>query len=75
MFPSDHVVADGARFAEVIEAGVKLAAAGENIVVLGVPPTRVETGYGYIEQGASVAGESERAAREALSREAGPAYG
>ncbi len=57
VFPSDHVVADGTRFAEVIAAGVKLAAAGENIVVLGVPPTRVETGYGYIEQGASVAGE------------------
>ena len=57
VFPSDHVVADGARFAEVIAAGVKLAAAGENIVVLGVPPTRPETGYGYIEQGASVAGE------------------
>ncbi len=57
IFPSDHVVADGARFAEVIRAGIKLAAAGENIVVLGVPPTRVETGYGYIEQGASVAGE------------------
>ena len=57
VFPSDHVVADIARFAEVILAGVKLAAAGENIVVLGVPPTRVETGYGYIEQGASVAGD------------------
>ena len=57
VFPSDHVVADTARFAEVILAGVKLAAAGENIVVLGVPPTRPETGYGYIEQGSSVAGE------------------
>ena len=51
VFPSDHVVADTKRFAEVIEAGVRLAAAGEHIVVLGVPPTRIETGYGYIEQG------------------------
>jgi mannose-1-phosphate guanylyltransferase len=51
IFPSDHVVKDGARFAEVIRAGVKLAASGEKIVVLGVPPTRAETGYGYIEQG------------------------
>ena len=55
IFPSDHVVADVPRFAEVIKAGVKLAAAGENIVVLGVPPTRPETGYGYIEQGQGVA--------------------
>jgi mannose-1-phosphate guanylyltransferase len=31
-----------------------VAAAGENIVVLGVPPTRAETGYGYIEKGAAV---------------------
>ena len=54
IFPSDHVVKNKARFAEVIRAGVKLAASGDKIVVLGVPPTRAETGYGYIEQGSSV---------------------
>ena len=52
IFPSDHVVKDTERFAEVIRAGVALAGSGERIVVLGVPPTRPETGYGYIEQGA-----------------------
>jgi mannose-1-phosphate guanylyltransferase len=54
IFPSDHVVKDQARFAEVIRAGVALAASGDRIVVLGVPPTRAETGYGYIELGATV---------------------
>ena len=54
IFPSDHVVKNIARFAEVISAGIEVAAAGENIVVLGVPPTRPETGYGYIEEGAEV---------------------
>jgi mannose-1-phosphate guanylyltransferase len=54
VFPSDHVVGNSKRFAEVMRAAVKLAAAGENIVVLGVKPTRPETGYGYIEQGALV---------------------
>ncbi len=54
IFPSDHIVADKARFAEVLKVGVRLAAVGERIVVLGVPPTRPETGYGYIEQGQSV---------------------
>jgi mannose-1-phosphate guanylyltransferase len=49
IFPSDHVVGDETRFAEVIRAGVELAAQGERIVVLGVPPTRPETGYGYVE--------------------------
>jgi mannose-1-phosphate guanylyltransferase len=54
IFPSDHVVGNEARFAEVVRAGVELAASGERIVVLGVPPTRAETGYGYIELGAAV---------------------
>ncbi len=54
VFPSDHVVADPKRFAEVLTEGIALAAQGENIVVLGVLPTRAETGYGYIEQGARV---------------------
>jgi len=58
VFPSDHVVADGKRFAEVIGTAVRLAAAGENIVVLGIQPTRPETGYGYVEQGAAVEGDS-----------------
>jgi mannose-1-phosphate guanylyltransferase len=61
VFPSDHVVADTKRFAEVIEAGVRLAASGEHIVVLGVPPTRIETGYGYVEQGQLLTPECEGA--------------
>jgi len=55
IFPSDHVVTDTRRFEEVIRAGMQIAAAGENIVVLGAPPTRPETGYGYIQQGAPAA--------------------
>ena len=61
VFPSDHVVVNKARFAKVIEAGVRLAAAGEHIVVLGVPPTRIETGYGYVEQGQELTPEAEGA--------------
>ena len=53
VFPSDQVVKDTARFVEVIRAGAELAASGARIVVLGVPPTRAETGYGYIELGES----------------------
>jgi len=54
IFPSDHVVGNKARFVEVIRAGIELAASGERIVVLGVPPTRAETGYGYVELGEAV---------------------
>jgi mannose-1-phosphate guanylyltransferase len=51
MFPSDHVIADQKCYRETLERGIKIAAAGENIVVLGIRPTRPETGYGYIEVG------------------------
>jgi mannose-1-phosphate guanylyltransferase len=54
IFPSDQVIANTGRFLESIAAGIAMAAKGENIVVLGVPPTRPETGYGYIEKGALV---------------------
>lgn len=51
MFPSDHVIGNEPEFLAVIERAIQLAAAGENMVVLGVTPTRPETGYGYIETG------------------------
>jgi mannose-1-phosphate guanylyltransferase len=51
VFPSDHVIADEPRFLKALQKGIGLAAAGENIVVLGIEPTRPETGYGYIETG------------------------
>jgi mannose-1-phosphate guanylyltransferase len=51
MFPADHVIADEKKFRKTVERGVAIAAAGENIVVMGIAPTRPETGYGYIEAG------------------------
>ncbi len=54
LFPSDHVIADHKRFRDVLRKGIAIAAAGENIVVLGIRPTRAETGYGYIEAGSSL---------------------
>ena len=49
VFPSDHVIADEPRFLKTLQKGIAVAAAGDNIVVLGIEPTRAETGYGYIE--------------------------
>jgi len=51
MFPSDHVIGDEKRFRETLERALEIATAGPNIVVLGVRPSRAETGYGYIETG------------------------
>ncbi len=53
MFPSDHTIGDPERFRTVLQAAAQLAASGPRMVVLGVPPTRPETGYGYIELGAA----------------------
>ena len=51
LFPSDHVIGSEARYRAVLKNAVRIAAAEENIVVLGIRPTRAETGYGYIEAG------------------------
>lgn len=55
IFPSDHAIANQPAFLATIRQAIDLAAAGDNIVVLGLAPTRPETGYGYIETGDSYA--------------------
>jgi mannose-1-phosphate guanylyltransferase len=52
LFPSDHVIGNPEQYRATIDKAVEIASAGENIVVLGIRPTRPETGYGYIEAGA-----------------------
>lgn len=54
VFPSDHTIGDVERFRRVVRAGAELARRSAAIVVLGVSPSRPETGYGYIELGAAV---------------------
>ncbi|MGA9564490.1 MAG: mannose-1-phosphate guanylyltransferase [Candidatus Korobacteraceae bacterium] len=51
MFPSDHVIFEEQRFDENVRRAAEIAAAGPNIVVMGITPSRPETGYGYIEAG------------------------
>ncbi|HZQ44906.1 MAG TPA: mannose-1-phosphate guanylyltransferase [Acidobacteriaceae bacterium] len=54
VFPSDHTIGDVERFRRVVCAGAELARRSAAIVVLGVSPSRPETGYGYIELGAAL---------------------
>jgi mannose-1-phosphate guanylyltransferase len=63
MFPSDHVIADETKYRLTIERAAEIAAAGENIVVLGIRPNRAETGYGYIEAGKLSSGDALRVRR------------
>jgi len=53
MFPSDHVIFDEPQFLANVQRAAEIAASGPNIVVMGIRPTRPETGYGYIEAGAT----------------------
>lgn len=48
VLPCDHLIRDKRRFLESLRRGVRVARLG-HIVVLGVPPTRPDTGYGYIQ--------------------------
>ncbi len=63
MFPSDHVISNDKRFRDDIKRAAQIAAAGENIVVIGIPPTVAETGYGYIEVGGKVANGAQQVRR------------
>jgi mannose-1-phosphate guanylyltransferase len=64
LFPSDHVIADPVQYRATLAKGIEIAAAGENVVVLGIRPTRPETGYGYIEAGAPEAASPKAGALE-----------
>lgn len=51
--PADHVVEPQAEFAAAVAAACAQAESGK-LVVFGVTPTRPETGYGYVKQGAAL---------------------
>jgi mannose-1-phosphate guanylyltransferase len=63
LFPSDHVIGDEKSYRRVLQKGIEIAAASENIVVLGIRPTRAETGYGYIEVGLAMEQDAYRVRR------------
>jgi mannose-1-phosphate guanylyltransferase len=51
VLPSDAHVADVAGYRKLVRAALELARVDGKLVVLGIPPTRPETGYGYVERG------------------------
>jgi mannose-1-phosphate guanylyltransferase len=48
---SDSHIANVKKYRQLLRVGLKCASAPGQLVVLGVPATRPETGYGYIERG------------------------
>jgi mannose-1-phosphate guanylyltransferase len=50
VLPADHFIGRPARYRQLLRAALKVASQREALVVLGIPPSRPETGYGYIER-------------------------
>jgi mannose-1-phosphate guanylyltransferase len=51
VLPSDSYVADAPRYRALVQSALESAREPGSMVVMGIPPTRPETGYGYIEAG------------------------
>ncbi|MEO0293560.1 MAG: mannose-1-phosphate guanylyltransferase [candidate division WOR-3 bacterium] len=62
VLPSDHWIPDSEKFIDTIKKGIKWADLGY-LVTYGIVPTRVETGYGYIEKGQKLESSVMRAER------------
>lgn len=62
ILPSDHHIAHPEAFRATVDAARAGAEAGL-IVTFGMKPTRIETGFGYVESGAPIAGPVRRALR------------
>ncbi len=50
VLPSDHFIADTEKYHRVVRAALEVARDRERMVVLGIPPTRPDTGFGYVER-------------------------
>lgn len=48
---SDHIIKDLLHFRDVVTNGYKIAKTTSCLLTLGIQPTEIETGYGYIEIG------------------------
>jgi mannose-1-phosphate guanylyltransferase len=51
VLPADHFIANAAKYRALVRASIRVAETPGKLVVLGIPPTRPETGFGYIETG------------------------
>jgi len=65
VLPSDHAIAAHGVFRADLQLALRIAEEMRSLVTLGLPPTRPETGYGYIRPGAMMPGTRGRVARVA----------
>jgi len=51
VLPSDHAIADSKKFIKVLGAAAKIAVRENGLATIGIKPSSVQTGFGYLEQG------------------------
>ena len=55
VLPADHYIAQPGKYRDIVRTALDVACTPGRMVVLGIPPERPETGFGYVErQGESV---------------------
>ncbi|MFC2080892.1 mannose-1-phosphate guanylyltransferase, partial [Bacteroidota bacterium] len=52
--PSDHLILNEAKFLKVVRDGLKFVGNENALLTIGIPPSRPETGYGYIQANGSL---------------------
>jgi mannose-1-phosphate guanylyltransferase len=50
VLPADHYIELDKKYGEIVSAALDVARVPGRMVVLGIPPTRPETGFGYVER-------------------------
>jgi mannose-1-phosphate guanylyltransferase len=50
VLPADHFIAQPEKYCKIVSAALELAREPGRMVVLGIPPTRPDTGFGYVER-------------------------
>lgn len=50
VLPADHFIAQPEKYRKIVAAALELAREPGRMIVLGIPPTRPETGFGYVER-------------------------
>jgi mannose-1-phosphate guanylyltransferase len=49
VLPADHVITQAERYRHIVRTALEVAARPGALVCMGIPPTRPDTGFGYIE--------------------------
>src|SRR5580658_4961094 len=50
VLPADHFIAQPDKYRKIVSAAIELAREPGRMIVLGIPPTRPDTGFGYVER-------------------------